>query len=308
MTARVGMTPARLLAAAFATAPFATVPVAAAAVGARTPSREAEAAAQSWKTFVSSRQPTGEEQLRVRVSYGAGALTLRRGGAGALYRLVLRYDEESAQPLAEYRDGRLRAGTSKADGRGIRFTGFGDRTSQNALDLELGTDVPLELDLAFGAGEAELDLTGLPVRELEVSTGASESMLRIDEVNPERMGLASFKVGVADFRVEGLGNLAAEEVRLTAGLGSVTLGLDGEWPVDARLILEMGLGALSLRAPEDLGVQVRAGSNFLASLDLEGLEKQGDDVHRSANWERAERRIDVEVSAALGSIELVRIP
>lgn len=271
------------------------------------PGPEAVASVQSWKTFVSSRQPTGEEELRVRVSYGAGTLTLRQGGAGALYRLVLRYDEESAQPLAEYRDGRLRAGASKADGRGLRFAGFGDRTSQNALDLELGTDVPLELDLAFGAGEAELDLTGLPIRELEVSTGASESMLRIDEVNSERMQLASFKVGVADFRVRGLGNLAAEEVRLTAGLGSVTLGLDGEWPVDARLVLEMGLGALSLRAPADLGVQIRAGSNFLASLDLEGMEKH-EDVHRSANWEQAERRVEVEVSAALGSIELVRTP
>lgn len=292
MTIRVGATAALL-----------AIPVAAA------PSPgPAAAAAQSWKTFVSSRQPAGEEELRVRVSYGAGALTLRRGGDGALYRLVLRYDEESAQPLAEYRDGRLRAGASKADGRGIRFAGFGDRTSQNALDLELGTDVPLELDLAFGAGEAELDLTGLPIRELEVSTGASESMLRIDQVNPERMELASFKVGVADFRVRGLGNLAAEEVRLTAGLGSVTLGLDGEWPADARLVLEMGLGALSLRAPEELGVQIRAESNFLASLDLEGMEEHEDDVHRSANWERAERRVEVEVSAALGSIELVRTP
>lgn len=285
-----------------------TAALLAATVAAVPPGPGTATAAQSWKTFVSSRQPTGEEELRVRLSYGAGTLKLRRGGDGALYRLVLRYDEESVEPLAEYRAGRLRAGTSKADGRrGFRFAGLGDRTSQNALELELGTDVPLELDLAFGAGEADLDLTGLPIRELEVSTGASESRLRVGQVNRERMKLASFKVGVADFRVHGLGNLAAEEIRLTAGLGSVTLGLDGEWPVDARLVLEMGLGALSLRAPEDLGVQIRAGNNFLASLDLEGMEEHGD-VRRSANWEQARRRVEVEVSAALGSIELVRVP
>lgn len=265
------------------------------------------AGAQSWKTFVSSRQSTGEEELRVRVGYGAGTLTLRPADDGELYRFVLRYDEESVEPLAEYRNGQLRVGASKAEGRGMRFADFGDRTSRNALDLELGKNVPLELDLAFGAGEADLDLTGLSMRELAVSTGASESVLRIEQPNPERMRLASFKVGVADFRILGLGNLAAEEVRLTAGLGSVTLGLDGEWPVDGRLVLEMGMGNLVLLAPEELGVRIRAGNHFLASVDLEGMEEHGV-VRRSANWEQADRRVEIELSAALGSIEMVRTP
>ena len=260
--------------------------------------------AQSWKTVTSSRQVTDEDYLRVHVSYGAGVLKLRRSETGLLYRTLFRFDEESAVPSTEYLHGTLSVDLSRRERRSLNF---GNRSSEASLDLELSTEVPLDLEVDFGAGRAELDLTGLPLRELEVNTGASASVLYIDEANPEQMESASITVGAADLRVRGLGNLNAEEVEVKAGLGSVVLELDGEWPRDGFLYIEMGLGALEIRVPESLGVRVRHRSkSILSSIDAEGLVKNGN-VYSSVNWDSAERHVEIDISAALGSIDLVWI-
>ncbi len=253
------------------------------------------------KTVTLSRQVTDEERLEVNVSYGAGELALRPGESGLLYRARFDYDEDFATPRADYARGRLDVGISTRNNRR-----FKDKSSSSSLDLRLSRDVPMELELDFGAGSATLDLSGLPLLGLEVNTGASESEIRVGEVNPAAMASASINVGAARLSMHGIGNLNAERVAVKAGLGSVSLGLDGEWPRDGRVSVEMGLGALEIRVPESLGVHILR-ENFLTVIEADGFVKSGRS-YRSTNWETAERRVEIEISAALGAIDIVRIP
>lgn len=258
-------------------------------------------AAQSWKTVTSSRLVTTEDRLDVSVSYGAGVLELRRGDEGSLYRALFRFDEESGMPVTEYRNGRLEVEMYHEHRRNFR-----NRSDAPSLDLQLGPDVPADIELDFGAGRADLDLTGIPVSRLELNTGASETVLRIRELNPEPMEEAVIAVGAADLRVSGLGNFNTAEVEVNAGLGSVVLELDGAWAQSAGMSVEMGLGALEIRVPESLGVRIRRESRFLSSFDAERLVRTGN-VYQSLNWEAADRRVEIDISAALGSIDIVWI-
>lgn len=260
--------------------------------------------AQRWKTATAARQVTNEEELRVEVQYGAGALTVRRGDDGELYNAIFHFAEDRATPRTAYANGRLEVGLS-ASGNGNRD--FGGPPDEASLELRLGPGVPLDLELDFGAGRAELDLTGLAVTRLKVTTGASESLIRVDEANRERMESAAVNVGAADLRIHGVGNLNADRVTVTSGLGAVTLRLDGEWARDGRLLVEMGLGALELQIPGSLGVRLKRPGSFLASFETEGLEKRGG-AYQSANWESAERRVEIEITAVLGSVDLEWIP
>jgi len=253
------------------------------------------------KTVTWSRQVTDEERLEVNVSYGAGELTLRSGEPDLLYRARFDYDEDFATPRVDYAGGRLALGISTWDNRR-----FNDHSGSSSLDLRLSRDVPMDLDLDFGAGSARLDLSGLPLFGLEVNTGASESEIRVEEVNPVAMASASINVGAAKLSMHGIGNLNAERVAVKAGLGSVSLGLDGEWPRDAHVSVEMGLGALEIRVPESIGVHIRR-ENFLTVIQAEGFVRSGRS-YRSTNWETADRRVEVEISAALGAVDIVRIP
>ncbi len=262
----------------------------------------AELHAAQLKMVTWSRQVTDEEHLEVEVGFGMGKLAIERGEAGLLYRAVFDYDEAFATPTHTYRNGLLDIGIDmRKQGR------FGTRPSvDSSLDLWLPGGIPIDLRLDFGAGESDMDLSGIPIRKLEFNTGASRSEVRIDEANRERMESASFNVGAADLTVRGMGNLRAERVTVKAGAGSVTLGLEGDWPRDARVSVEMGLGALEVRVPADLGVRIRHES-ILASIDAEGFDRSGKS-YLSGNWATAERRIELDISAALGDIDIVRMP
>lgn len=256
--------------------------------------------AQTWKTVTATRQVTDEEELRVRVEYGAGVLDIRRGGAGLLYSALLQFDEEHVAPKTEYESGQLVVGLSAAESRGVDPD---DWSSDTSLELALAPGLPLDLDMNFGVGSAELDLTGLSVRRLVVNTGASKAVIRVEEVNPEPMESAEINVGAADLRVWGVGNLNVEQLTVKSGLGSVLLRLDGQWPRNAVLHVGMGLGALDIQVPRSLGIRLRRPGSFLASIDTEGLEKRGD-FHQSANWDSAERRVEIEIAAVLGSVDV----
>lgn len=255
--------------------------------------------AQSWRTVTMSRQMSGESEVDVRIRYGAGRFFVRPAEEGVLYKMHLRYDEETFEPVARYEGNRLELGV---EGLKHRFRWGKDRSS-GELELALARGVPMNLDLEFGAVRAEVDLGGLQMKSLDMSTGASESRIDVSEPNRVFMRSASFEVGAADFQVRNLGNLNAERIWVDAGVGSIVLDFQGEWQRDAEVSVDMGLGALELRFPEGLGVRVEK-DTFLTSLDSEGLVKRGDSYY-SLDWEEAEHRVTVRVDAAFGSIDVV---
>lgn len=251
--------------------------------------------AQDWRTITSQRQFAGEEVLRVNVQYGAGRLTIMPGPASSLYRATLRYDANVFSPLNRYENGELNIGISdgKISGRNMRA---------GRLDLQLGTAVPLNLDLEFGAGKADLELGGLRIREAVFQTGASETSVRVSKANPESCSLAKFEVGAAKLQVEGLGNLNCADIDVDGGVGEVVLDFTGNWRSDSDVEVDMGLGSLTLRVPNGLGLSVRK-SGVLASFDSQGLVKRGN-MYYSENFERAEHKLNVNIDAALGVIKV----
>ena len=258
------------------------------------------AEAQEWRTVTMSRQLQDNAELRVYVEYGAGHIKVRSVDEGLLYRMNLRYDEEKFEPVEDLSGDRLRLGVESLGRRG-RMSG----RQSGELDLELARGVPMDLDLDFSAVEADIDLGGLALTGLDVSTGASESVVDISEPNPVQMGTASFEAGAAEFTAKHLGNLNAERIEIDAGVGAITLGLDGRWERDTRISIDIGIGSLELRVPEGLGVQLRKDS-FLTSLDSEGLIKRGD-VYESPDFADAEYRVMIDLEAAFGSVSVVWI-
>ena len=255
----------------------------------------ARAEAQDWHTVTSARQYRNEEVLDVSVEYGAGKLFVTPGDAGGLYKATLRYDADTFQPLTRYENGELRIGI---EGGSIR----GRNMKSGQLNLALGTGPALDLDLKFGAAEADIQLGGLRVRDVHIQTGASETMLGVNSLNRERCSTFKLEVGAANFMATDLGNLNCSDFDIDGGVGDVTLDFNGAWQSDADVKVDMGLGQLTLRLPRGLGVMVHKGG-FLASFDSQGLIKRGD-VYYSENWESASNRVSFNIDAAFGSIRI----
>lgn len=255
----------------------------------------APANGQDWRTTSYARQLSGEERLVVDVEYGAGELRIAPASAGTLYRTNLRYDANTFTPRFAYDSGRLRFGM---EGNSVR----GRNLEKGRLDLRLSPDVPLDIDLAFGAADATIDLSGLRLRRAELQTGASRTMLSITTPNPITCELFEIEVGAARFEARGLGNLHARRFSLEGGVGEVILDFTGSWAQDLEASIEMGLGSLTLRFPEGLGVRITK-DGLLASFDGQRLTKRGD-VYYSENWDRSTYKLSLDLNAALGSIRV----
>lgn len=262
------------------------------------------APAQEYRTTSASRQYRGEDDLRVLVEFGVGRFRLGPGPDALLYRMNLRYDARAFDPVTEYDAARrrLRVGVEGRNLRGDRIN-YPERPEQQ-LELQLSPSVPASLDLFFGAGTAEVDLGGLSLRGAEIKGGASESIVRFSTPNRIACDRLSFEVGAIDLKVTQLGNARCSRIELKGAAGSLTLDFTGEWPENAatQVAIAVGLGAVRLRVPEELGVEVSV-ERFLTSFDRSGLRRRGDRYY-SANYEGASAKLLLDIKAAIGSVEI----
>ncbi|HET9982306.1 MAG TPA: LiaF domain-containing protein [Longimicrobiales bacterium] len=253
--------------------------------------------AQDWRTTSSARQYAGESALKVDLQYGAGTLDVRPGAPGTLYRANMRYDAEVMTPRANFSDGVLRI-----DMEGRKRNVHRKDWKGNELQLQLGPQAPLDLELQFGAVQASLELGGLRIQEADIQTGASDTKLRFSRPNLDRCRSLRLQVGAADFEALQLGNLSPERLDVAGGVGDVTLDFSGEWKGDVVGEIRMGVGSLTLAIPRGIGVRIDKRS-FLADFEPAGLVKRGN-TYFSPGYESAKRRLNLDIEAALGSLEV----
>ena len=262
----------------------------------------ATAQAQTMRPFSTFRQVHGESRLRVQLEYGAGSLRIDTGPPGELYRMNLSYDEERFVPLSSY-DASSRVVVlgleSKGQG-GVRVVSRGQL--RQAATLSFSPRVDLDLDLSLGAVDADLELGGLRLSDLDVKTGASQTTIRFSRPNSMRCRRAAFSAGAAEVTLLGLGNSRCEEIAFEGGMGRVLLDFGGASTSSARISVKMAVGGITLRLPRGAGVRITM-DKFLSSFEPAGLVRRGDEFV-STNYDGAKRRLDLDLTTAVGGVEV----
>jgi hypothetical protein len=261
----------------------------------------ADLAAQTPRTFTAYRQRHGETRLRAALEFGAGTARVAPGRDGELYRFDLTYDAERFVPVSDFDagEGAVRLGLRPVRGAGLRVVSDGN--VEQAASLALSPAVDVALDLVLGASEAELELGGLRLTELALRTGASETEVSFSRPNGTSCRRAEITAGAAQLEVTGLGNSRCAEIRVEAGMGKVALDFGGAWPADARATVRIAAGELTLRLPREVGVRLSL-DRLLSSFEPAGLVPREDGAFVSPGYDRAGRRLDLELAAAVGGI------
>lgn len=267
------------------------------------PATPRDGMAQSFRTVTLTRQAHGEEDLRVDVRFAEGRLHLVAGSPSALYRARLAYDEDRATHVTTYdsRRRQLRLEVTKVrggDGNGKR----------HELDLALSPNVPTRLDFTFGAANAQLDLGGLAISRMDLSTGASESTVDFSQPNRVACDRLSLKAGAAEIQLLRLGNARCRRIEVAGAAGAFTLDFTGAWEAGAetRVSVKMGIGEMTLRLPASLGVAVDL-TRLFVGFDREGFTRRGGRYY-SANYDTAAATLFVDIDAALGDIMVEWVP
>lgn len=157
------------------------------------------------------------ETARVDLRMGAGELRVN-GGAEDLMNAVFNYNVSAWRPEVRYRSFAGRADLTVRQPEGSRHFG----NSKYDWDLRLNDEIPMDLLVHFGAGEARLNLGSLNLRGIQVDMGVGEINLDL-RGTPRR-----------DY-----------EVRIRGGVGEATVHL----PPDAGIyaIAQGGIGDIKVR-------------------------------------------------------------
>lgn len=255
------------------------------------------------------------EELKVDVEIGVAKIDLGKTEGNNLLEAKIHYKEKRGEPIIKFdKSGKVGYLTIKSpeneDGEdhGIH-SASGIKTGEERWVLRFSPKVPTEFSLDLGMVDGALDMTGLKVSDLELSSGLSDLSMYFDEPNPVEMRELKIDCGLGEFTGKGLGNANFQRLRVEGGLGTVKLDLSGQWrqKEDVEAKVEVGLGTARLEVPEALGIEVNAGENFLSSVDLDrGFMKIREGRQRTSNWQDAAHRLVIDAEVGLGSLKINR--
>jgi hypothetical protein len=260
------------------------------------------AAAQTMRPFTTFRQMHGETRLTARLEYAAGNFRLGTGRPNELYRMDLSYDQDRFLPMSDFNISSATAVLGlKASGMGgVRVVSRNQLQQTAAVTISPRVDVAL--DLTLGATDADVELGGLRLTDLDLKTGASRAVIRFSQPNGVRCRHAGISAGAAEISFIGLANSRCDNIDFEGGMGKVTLDFGGSWSSSTRASVKMAMGELTLRLPRKAGVRLTM-DRFLSHFDPAGLIRRGNEFV-SPGYARAERKLDLDLTTAVGGVNI----
>jgi len=239
--------------------------------------------------------PGAGQVASLHVEMGSGMLRLS-GGAPDLAEGTLRYNVASWAPQVS-RSGpeltiRQPVSTSTVSTQGPQVV--------NEWNLQLGS-VPMDLAIQAGTYQADLDLTGLPLRSLSISEGASQSVVDFGAPNPETLDLFSYRTGASTVTLRNLVNAEFQTMSFDGGAGDYTFELGGNLQHPATLRIRVGLSSVRLLAPAGLNVRVTTQGGLSSVQSDAGWQTNGSTYTHPG----ASPLLSISVEMGIGSLSLL---
>ena len=157
----------------------------------------------------------GAKKARIKINHGAGNLNIHAGSSADH---LIEGDFGGGLDFKENFNGEIKEVALKPRLQGIVFPWGPDQAFN--WNLSLAPNVPLELNLETGANEAYVDLTGLLVEKLKLSTGASSTHI----VLPAAAGYTQVRVesGVTAVHLT-IPTQVAGRIQYSGGLSSIQI-------------------------------------------------------------------------------------
>jgi predicted membrane protein len=158
------------------------------------------------------------------------------------------------------------------------------------------------LKINAGAYKSDLVFGRIPLTELVISDGASQSDVTFNKVNPQTMQRFEYKTGASQVNLMNLANANFKEMTFDSGAGSYTLDFNGALQTDAKVTIKSGLSNLKIIVPSDMpcNVSLTGGVN---NVDLKGTWTINSNRYKTQASGSPELTINIEMG--VGNLQLI---
>jgi hypothetical protein len=257
-----------------------------------------------------------EQELKVNLDAGFGNIQIERGEPKQI--LLADIDADLKNDLSEYIDysnrdriGYLNINTSDVankeskhgKNRSLHLSGFED----NSWNMRFTDAIPISFEIELGMGKGNLDFTGLTVKDLNLSTGASSVVIRFDKPNKGEIENLNIETGLSKFKGYGLCNANFNHLKFEGGVGSYILDFSGTLDKEVDADIQVGLGSITISIPDEIGTKIYYEKSWVASIDLPNdFKEEEENNYYSKNYYNTIGKINLHIEAGLGSVKIKR--
>ena len=209
------------------------------------------------------------DEVRLKIQFGAGELTLSPGAEDMLVDGTATYNVPNFKPVIEKNSNQIVV--KQGEFRSVNVSDL-----KNEWDLKLG-DMPMELEINAGAYQGRYDLGGLALTGLTVKDGAADVEMDFSAPNPTEMSVFRYETGASSVKLIGLANANFSTMFFNAGAGDYTLDFGGEFQRDATVRVETGFNDLTLVIPKGMSARLTVEGGAINVTHSSGWARSGND-------------------------------
>lgn len=194
-------------------------------------------------------------------------------------------------------------------GKKISYQVFGsdDRPSEKFWKVYLTESTPYSLNLDYGLGNANIDLSGLSVEKLKINTGSADVNITYGTGIENKVTMDTFfiKVDMGTVTARHINLAKSKVVVANVGFGNMYLDFSDKPTTSNHIIGSVGAGNLTIQLPSDeVPVVVKINDSWLCSLNLsKSLKKVGTNKFANASYSKnAKNALNFDLDVSMGKI------
>jgi hypothetical protein len=189
-----------------------------------------------------------------------------------------------------------------------RVFGPSEKTSSDKIwKMYLTNAKPYILELNYGIGNANIDLSGLAIKKLKVNTGSADVTVGYYSSLENQIDMDTFfvKVDLGSVNVRNINLSRTRFVVADVGFGNMTLDFSNKPLVSNKIKGSVGAGNLVIILPNhETPVLVRINDSWLCSVKMPaGLKKIGETTFANAAYTKeAKNALTFDLDVSMGNI------
>lgn len=195
------------------------------------------------------------------------------------------------------------AGLSKSIS--YRMFGKDEQSSDNIWKMFLSKEKVYNLDLKYGIGHANIDLSDLSIEKIKINTGSADVHIKAREYNKVEMDTFYVQVDMGSVKIDNMSMSKSKFVMADVGFGDLILDFSDKGQVATDVRGSVGAGNLLIVLPdENTPVIVKITDSWLCKVSLlKNFKNIGNNTFvNSAFKENASNILAFDLDVSMGKI------